>query len=102
MSKLSLEIKKVFTPGTPLCSAVYACIGVVIAVLLLTIGLWKTLFILAFGAIGALMGAVGNKKEAVRDAVNRRFPARDVPLKEVPGKEPEAAEPAEEKDDTQE
>jgi len=84
MSRISSELKKYMTPGTPACAALYAFIGVVLAVLLLTIGVWKTLFILAFGAVGALIGGIGNKQEAVRSVVNRRFPARDLPLKNPP------------------
>lgn len=78
-----IDFKSALTPGTWLCSAVYAAIAVVIAVLLLTIGLWKTLFIFAFGAVGAVLGRVGDKKAAVRDAVNRRFPAKDEPIKDT-------------------
>lgn len=83
MMKLSDDIKKVLTPGTPVCSALYAAAGVVIAVLLLTIGIWKTLFIFAFALVGGLIGGIANKQEAVRAAVNRRFPDRDVPIREV-------------------
>lgn len=83
MSKLSDTTKKMVTPGTPVCAATFAVIGVVLAVLLLTIGLWKTLFILAFGAVGALIGGIANKKEAVRNAVNRSFPSKDEPLADI-------------------
>ena len=83
MSKRSDAVKRALTPGSALCSLIYAVIGVVIATLLLTIGIWKTLFILVFAAVGALIGAVGNKEEAVREAVNRRFPAKDEPIKET-------------------
>ncbi|MBQ9198247.1 MAG: DUF2273 domain-containing protein [Clostridia bacterium] len=72
-----------FTPGTALCSLTYAAIGAVLAALLLAIGFWKTLFIAAFACAGAVLGGIGNKKDAVRDAVNRRFPAKDTPIKET-------------------
>ena len=83
MSNFSFDYKRFFKPGTPACSTAYAVIGVIVAVLLLTIGLWKTLFIFAFGAAGALLGGIGDKKAAVRDAVNRRFPAKDEPIKDM-------------------
>ena len=83
MSRISDSIKEMITPGSLLCSVVYGVFGVIVAVLLLTIGFWKTLFILVFAAAGVILGAVGNKKNAVRDAVNRRFPAKDEPLKEI-------------------
>lgn len=95
MRKLSDDIKRVLTPGSALCSLIYALIGVVIAVLLLTIGFWKTLFIFAFAAAGALLGGIGNKQEAVREAVNRHFPARDVPIKDSGLEKNEIAEMAE-------
>lgn len=82
MNKISSDIKKILTPGTPLCSALYALLGVIIAVLLLTIGFWKTLFIFAFALVGGLIGGIGNKQEAVRAALNRRFPDRDVPIRD--------------------
>ena len=83
MSKLSETTKKMVTPGSTACAVTFACISVVLAVLLLTIGFWKTLFILAFGAVGALIGGIGNKKEAVRNVVNRSFPAKDEPLADI-------------------
>lgn len=80
MSKLSSAIKQLFTPGTPLCALAYAVIGIIVAALLLAIGFWRTLFIAAFAALGALAGGVGNKRDAVRGAINRSFPPRDKPL----------------------
>ena len=70
MNKLSSAIKEIFTPGTPLCALVYAALGVILATLLLTIGFWRTLFIAVFAALGALAGGIGNKRDAVRVAIN--------------------------------
>ena len=95
MNNCSDKIKKILTPGTPVCSVIYAAAGVIIAVLLLTIGVWKTLFIFAFAALGALIGGVGNKQEAVRAAVNRRFPERDLPIREIAPEKNDVAEMAE-------
>lgn len=80
MNKLSSAIKEVFTPGTPLCALAYAALGVILATLLLTIGFWRTLFIAVFAALGALAGGIGNKRDAVRVAINRSFPPKDKPL----------------------
>lgn len=80
MNKLSSAIKEIFTPGTPLCALAYAALGVILATLLLTIGLWRTLFIAVFAAFGALAGGIGNKRDAVRVAINRSFPPKDKPL----------------------
>ena len=62
--------------GTRNGAIVCGIIGALIAVLLLAIGFWKTLFIALFAGIGALIGGIGNKKEAVREVVNRRFPSK--------------------------
>ena len=80
MNKLSSAIKEIFTPGTPLCALAYAALGVILATLLLTIGFWRTLFIAVFAALGALAGGIGNKRDAVRVAINRSFPPKDTPL----------------------
>ena len=80
MNKLSSAIKENFTPGTPLCARAYAALGVILATLLLTIGFWRTLFIAVFAALGALAGGIGNKRDAVRVAINRSFPPKDKPL----------------------
>ena len=80
MNKLSSAIKEIFTPGTPLCALEYAALGVILATLLLTIGFWRTLFIAVFAALGALAGGIGNKRDAVRVAINRSFPPKDKPL----------------------
>lgn len=80
MNKLSSAIKEIFTPGTPLCALAYAALGVILATLLLTIGFWRTLLIAVFAALGALGGGIGNKRDAVRVAINRSFPPKDKPL----------------------
>ena len=80
MNKLSSAIKEIFTPGTPLCALAYAALGVILATLLLTIDFWRTLFIAVFAALGALGGGIGNKRDAVRVAINRSFPPKDKPL----------------------
>ena len=80
MNKLSSAIKEIFTPGTPLCALAYAALGFILATLLLTIGFWRTLFIAVFAALGALAGGIGNKRDAVRVAINRSFPPKDKPL----------------------
>lgn len=70
-------MKKVTEPGTRACSVFYAVIGAVLAILLLTIGFWRTLFIAVFAAVGALVGAIRDKSAFARDTVNRVFPPKD-------------------------
>ncbi len=71
MSKENLN--RMMTIGTPQCGAFCAVCGVVLAVLLLTIGLWKTLFIFAFAALGLFIGLCKDKKGAVRRVINRGY-----------------------------
>ena len=47
------------------------------AVLMMLIGFWKALLLLALFAVGYFLGAVGNKKEFVRKTADRFFPARE-------------------------
>lgn len=82
MSKLESALKEMMTPGTRQCSLLCALLGALVAVLLLFIGFWKTVFILLCAGVGALLGGVGNKKETVRGVINRFFPSKDEPLKE--------------------
>lgn len=62
--------------GTPLCGLVGAGLGVIIALMLLFLGLWRTLFIAAFCAAGYFAGACANKTEIVKGWINRLFPPK--------------------------
>lgn len=59
-------IKRVFTPGTVECAIACALLGIVVAVLLLSIGIWKTLLIVVLVALGAFLGGVKDKKAFIR------------------------------------
>ncbi len=67
------NLNRMLTVGTPQCGALGAFCGVVLAVLLLTIGFWKTLFIFLCAAIGLFIGLVKDKKGAVRRVINRGY-----------------------------
>lgn len=62
--------KDMFKIGTSQCGIFCAICGAILAALLLTIGLGKTLFIFAFAAIGLFIGLVKDKKSAVRRVIN--------------------------------
>lgn len=66
-----MEMKKLFQIGTPLCGILFGVVGALIALAMLFLGFWKTLLVMAFFAVGYLLGAFGNKKEAVQAAVER-------------------------------
>ncbi len=66
------------TVGTPQCGLACAFLGAVIAVLFLTIGFWKTLFIALFIALGYFVGAFKNKEEIIRNSTEALLPHKEV------------------------
>ena len=69
-------VRSLMTVGSPVCAAFWAVLGIVLAVLLLTIGLWRTLFIATLAALGAFLGGVRSKSRFFRDLINRLFPPK--------------------------
>ncbi len=62
--------------GTTRCGIVYGLIGVLVAVLLMVIGFWKTFFIAAMFALGFVLGAVNHKTAFIKAFINRLFPPK--------------------------
>ncbi len=60
---------QMLTPGTLPCTLFGAMIGLVFAILCLTIGIGKTLLIGVFCLIGAFVGGVKDKADFVRKIV---------------------------------
>lgn len=60
---------QMLTPGTGACALFGAIVGVVFAVLCLTIGVGKALLIGVFCLIGAFIGGVKDKKAFVRRTI---------------------------------
>lgn len=75
--KNGFDPKNIIKIGTPECAVFMALAAMLVAVLLLLAGFWGTVLIVAFIALGAFLGGVKDKKTAVRDFVNRVFPARE-------------------------
>ena len=75
--KLPRLIKKIFTVGTPECAVFAAVVALVLAVLILAIGLGKTLLVALFIAAGIFIGGVPDKKERFRKLINRLFPGKN-------------------------
>ena len=63
-------------PGTPQCKVFFGVLGALVAVLILFIGVWKTLFILLFCAIGIFFGTVKDKIAMLKRIINKLFPSR--------------------------
>ena len=63
-------LSQILTVGTPACALFGAVIGVIFAILCLTIGVGKALLIGVFCLIGAFIGGVKDKKAFVRRIVS--------------------------------
>lgn len=75
--------KKMFQIGTPECAITFAVIAMVLALLFLVLGFWQTLLIAALVLVGAFIGGVKDKKEWIRNLVNKLFPPRqNMPYRE--------------------
>ena len=64
------------TVGTQECALLCAVLGLLIAVLLLTVGFWKTLMLAVFFLIGLFIGGVKDKKGCISDLIDRWFGKR--------------------------
>lgn len=64
--------KRVFTPGTVECAIACGLLGVIVALLLLWIGVWRTLLIVVLVAIGVFIGGVKDKKAFIRRVFGNR------------------------------
>lgn len=62
--------------GTPACGLLGLVVGVVLAVLLIVVGFWKTLLVAVLACIGALLGGVRDKSQWLKDIINRLFPPK--------------------------
>lgn len=72
-----------FKIGTPECAITFAAIAMILALLYLLLGLWKTLLIAVLMGLGGFLGGVKNKKQWISSLVNRVFPPKaTVPYKE--------------------
>ena len=77
MKSLNDFLRSLTEVGTPACGLLGLVMGVVVAALLLSIGLWRTLFVVLLGAVGLFVGGVKDKPDAVRKLVNRLFPPKE-------------------------
>ena len=62
-------VSQMFTPGTAPCTLFGIAVGLVFAVLCLTIGVGKALVIGVFCLVGAFIGGVKDKRAFVRSVV---------------------------------
>ena len=69
MMDLRTFVSQMFTPGTAPCTLFGIAVGLIFAVLCLTIGVGKALLIGLFCLVGAFVGGVKDKQAFVRHIV---------------------------------
>ncbi|MBQ8129631.1 MAG: DUF2273 domain-containing protein [Clostridia bacterium] len=69
MKDLRTVVSQMFTPGTVACTLFGAVLGIIFAILCLTIGVGKAVLIGVFCLIGAFIGGVKDKKAFIRSVV---------------------------------
>lgn len=70
------SLRNVLKVGTPECAVFCAVVAMALALMLLTLGFWKTLLAVAIVCVGAFIGGVKDKKALVSRIVNRLFPPK--------------------------
>ena len=69
-------LHQAFQIGTPECAVFSAGVAMLLGLLFLCIGFWKTLLIFGLMLVGLFIGGVEDKREWIRDLVNRLIPAK--------------------------
>ena len=64
--------------GTPLFGLILGAVFAAVGALIMLIGFWKTLLLCVLFAAGFFIGAVGNKREFMKNAANRIIPDKEV------------------------
>ena len=64
--------------GAPGFGLILGAAMVLLGVLVMLIGFWKTLVLLLLFLIGYFIGSVDNKKEFVKSTANKLIPAKEV------------------------
>ena len=73
---------KILQVGTAECAIFFAVVAMVLALLFLYIGFWKTVLIAVLVCAGLFIGGVKNKKAWISDKINRLFPPKsNVPYR---------------------
>lgn len=75
--------KNMLKIGTPECAVFFGVAAMVLALLFLLVGFWQTVLIAVLVLAGVFLGGVKDKKEWIRNAVNRLFPPKqNIPYRE--------------------
>jgi uncharacterized membrane protein len=77
MDRFNEFLDAMFKAGTPQCGLFTGILAFIAGLLFIFIGFFRTILVVVIVAVGVFLGAVKNKKEAVRGVINRLFPPRD-------------------------
>ena len=73
---------KILQVGTAECAIFFAVLAMVLALLFLSLGFWKTVLIAVLVCLGLFIGGVKNKKQWLAEKINKLFPPRqNVPYR---------------------
>lgn len=76
MKRVEEFLREMLEWGTPQCGIVCGIAGILLAIFLLTIGFWKTLFVILLFLVGLFIGAVRDKQTFVKNLINKVFPPK--------------------------
>jgi len=62
--------------GTPQCGLICGVIGALIALMLLFLGFWRTVFVAILFGAGYFIGSSKDKAESVKRMINKFFPPK--------------------------
>jgi len=65
-----------FTIGTTRCGLLLGACGAAIAFMLIFLGLWNTLLVAVFCAVGYWLGAYQGKSTLIKNTINKLFPPK--------------------------
>ena len=72
------HVAKIFQIGTAECAIFFAFLAMVLALLFLSLGFWKTVLIAVLMALGLFIGGVKDKKGWISEKINRLFPPKQT------------------------
>lgn len=74
MKSLEEWVRELVTPGTPQCAVFYGIVGIILALFLIFLGFWKTLFVALLCAAGIFTGGVKEKDAFIKKIFNKLLP----------------------------
>ena len=77
MRTLNDILREMTTWGTPACGLFCGVIGAVAALLMILLGFWNALLVMALAVVGVFLGAVKDKVQWLKNLLNKVIPSKD-------------------------